>query len=84
MKQIKVSDQNGVCLIKSNEELTITNEFLIKSMAMIQLLCVGRNNENDPKLKELVEILDNSMTQINELYNVSEVSGDEPDPFSDY
>ena len=85
MKHIKVSKKNiGECIINSEKDLNEANEFIIKSMAAIQMLCMGRNSTNDPKLKNLIEILDDSMQKIDELYNDDTGVSDESDPFRNY
>ena len=85
MNQIRVSEKGvGECIIKCKDKISPANEFIIKSMACIQMLCISRNNLNDPKLKDLINILDNSMHQINELYNVELGDNNESNPFTDY
>jgi hypothetical protein len=81
LKNIKISDGVGTCEISCANNITETNEFIIKGLAGIQLLCLNRNDEKDPKVKELIEILTHSMSQITDLY--SEVNN-ESDAFSEY
>lgn len=85
MKNIIVSkDGVGECCITSTSEISPANEFLIKSMASIQLVCLARNSDTDPKLKELIQILNTSMDRIHNLYHESVEGSDEPNPFTDY
>jgi hypothetical protein len=82
MKQVKLSEKGiGECIINSNEDLEAKSEFIIKSMAAIQMLCISKNKSEDPKLKEVIKILDDSMKKIHLLYSGD---NDESDLFTDY
>ena len=71
MKEITISEKNnGEIIIRAKEELPPVNEFIIKSLAAIQMLCLKPNL--DPKFKELINILDKSMEDIHSLYNINQ------------
>jgi len=49
-------------------------------MAGIQLICIGRNNKDDKKRTELINILNKTTNDINRLYKIEDDTN-ESSPF---
>lgn len=67
--EIKVADKRlGKCIIVTNKDIGKAEEYAIKSLCMLQLICM--NKDEDPqKFYELVKIIGEAVTKIEELYN---------------
>ena len=79
--RIKVADKNvGEIIINSNKQLGKTAEYAAKSLCMLQLLCMNANNE-DKKLNEFVEILNDTLRRLNKLYKIGAT---DVDPFEQF
>ena len=82
MKNISISDPTiGECNIVSKTNIPIINQFIIKSLAGIQLLCLSKNDTKDPNLNEMINILTDSIDKIHKLYSDNVEINDESNPF---
>ena len=77
MQKIVVRDSSiGSCTIeykKTNNEdniLTLKKEYTIKALAALQLLCINITNEDDDDFDRIIDILQNTINDI-ELINNS-------------
>lgn len=67
MKKLRVSiDGVGSCNIDSILDIEPRSEFVIKSLAGLQLMCI--NVQKDDKYKEFVDILGDAVDRISEVY----------------
>lgn len=64
-KSIVVSDKNvGTCTISPVKEQEPANKYVIKALAGLQIICMGRTVKNDPRLSKVIEILNNAVEEI--------------------
>lgn len=67
--RIRIANKRiGECVINSTKELSKPEEYTVKALCMLQLMCM--NSEEDPsKFSELLHILHKAIDEANKLYN---------------
>jgi len=73
MKQLKVKDKVATCTVESSKEIPPESEYLIKALCGLQLLCVNKTSKDDPRLKDVINIVHSSVQQISELYKEQDI-----------
>lgn len=82
--RIRVTDKNlGECAINVSKDIGKSEEYTIKSLCMLQLMCM--NKEDSPeKFTEFISIIKKAVDQINDLYHDQQKPGIDPtDLFAD-
>ena len=78
---IRVADKNtGEIIINSNRKLEKVEEYAVKSLCMLQLMCLNEGSSN-AKFPEFIKILKDTTTKLENLYKDET---DEPDPFEQF
>ncbi len=79
--RIRVADKRlGECIINSSKELDKGAEYAVKSLCMIQLMCMN-TDPNDAKFLEFIRILRDATKKLELLYDEGK---NEPDPFEQF
>jgi hypothetical protein len=80
--RIRVSDKNlGQIIVDSNKDIGKVEEYAIKSLCMLQLMCLNTDS-SDPRFREFIRILKDTTGKLDKLYNDR---GDEDvDPFEQF
>jgi len=69
MKQVIISDKNlGSIEVKSKRNMAGESEFAVKALAGLMMICIGRTAKTDPKLIDVLQILQGSIDRIHNLY----------------
>jgi len=77
--RIRVADKRtGECIINSNVDLDKGQEYSIKALCMLQLMCL--NSKNDEKFVEFTKILRETTRKLERLYG----GKDDVDPFEQF
>lgn len=80
--RIRIADKrSGECLITANKDLDKGSEYVIKSLCMLQLMCMNID-PTDQKFIEFIKILRDSIKKFEALYNPE--GNNEPDPFEQF
>jgi hypothetical protein len=67
--KIKITDKTlGECEITTFKEIGKSEEYMIKSLCMLQLMCMNKE-DNPEKFTEFITRLKNASDQIHELYH---------------
>lgn len=81
--RIRIADRAvGEVIVNSNVELGKIEEYAIKSLCMLQLMCIG-TNKADPRFDEFIKILKETTARLNRLYNGTEDENN-IDPFEQF
>ena len=79
---IKVRDRNvGECNIKTYTDIGKDEEYLIKSLCMLQLLCINSKSEPE-KFDQFINILKEATQKAENLYSDKESNFDATDQFN--
>lgn len=79
--RIRVADKTvGESVVTTNRDITKSAEYAVKSLCIIQLMCIGAD-QGDPKFKEFLDILKDTTAKLDKLYNGD---SNEPDPFEQF
>lgn len=80
--KIRIADKKlGECVITVNKEIGKSEEYAIKSLCMLQLMCMN-TQKNDPRFKEFVRVLREATNKAEKIYK-PEGEGD-ADPFEQF
>jgi len=81
--KIRVADKSvGECVISTTGDIPKSVEYAVKSLCVIQLMCLG-SDQNDPKFKDFLDILKDTTKKLDILYNGTGEEN-EPDPFEQF
>lgn len=81
--RIRIADKNiGECVITVNTDIGKSEEYAIKSLCMLQMACMNKNQDPD-KFNEFIKILKDAIGKAEKLY-MSGDSNDEPDAFDQF
>jgi hypothetical protein len=90
MPKIIVADKSvGSCTIEYNKNasedprLSLKKEMAIKSLAALQLVCITRTHETESDFDKMIEVLQETINQIDSIFNNHEHTHSE-DYFGDY
>ena len=76
--RIKVSDKNlGECIVDTVNDIPKCEEYLIKSLMMVQMLCI-HGDKNEDRFTELIDVVKTCVNKINEMYK--EETNEQADP----
>lgn len=77
--RIRVADRRlGECIINSTKDLGKGEEYAIKSLCMLQLMCMNSNSTDD-NFKEFLKILREATKKLEKLYGNA---AEDTDPFA--
>lgn len=66
--RIRVADKNfGECVVEVHSSIDKSDEYVIKSLCMLQLMCMNKEDYKD-KNAELISIIQKAVNEISELY----------------
>lgn len=81
--RIRVADKNvGEVIVNSKAEIGKIEEYAIKSLCMLQIMCLSPNRA-DPKFSQFIDILKETTGKLNRLYNGTEDENN-IDPFEQF
>lgn len=75
--QIKVADKVlGECNIKINKDIGKREQYLIKSLCVLQIMCMNSNEEPE-KFDEFIDIIKETILKAEKLYCEEKIGADE-------
>jgi len=81
MKNLRVANKHlGEVIINSHLDLEKPEEYAIKSLAMLQMVCINPNEKQ--RFPEFLSIIDEAITKANALYGNGETNVDPTDLFN--
>jgi len=90
MPKIIVADKSaGSCTIEyhktadEDKNLSLKKEMAIKSLAALQLVCITRTQETEEDFDKMIEILQETINQIDSVFN-HQTNTNSEDYFGDY
>ena len=72
MKNIQVKDKNASVEVTSKKEIPVESEYLIKALAGIQIMCVDKTSKDDPRLRQVIDIVQQAIEHISDVFEKSE------------
>ena len=79
--QIKVRDgEHSECNITSTREVGQKEQFIIKALCMLQLMCINSDEDRD-KFNEFIDIIDRATGEASQLFSEEKESEDATEQF---
>lgn len=76
---IRVADKHlGECLVKTNTDVTKAQEYTIKSLCMLQLMCMDDEEQNQEKFSQFIDTIKTAVDKINKIYDGENTITDDP------
>jgi len=80
--KIRIADKTlGECVITVNTDIGKSEEYAIKSLCMLQIMCMNQK-KNDPRFREFIKILRDATSKVEKIYNPG--GDDDADPFKQF
>lgn len=73
--RIRIADKDiGECIIESNKDLNKEEEYALKSLCFLQLMCMG-NDTGDDRFHDFVRIMKEAIEEIKKVYQENNETG---------